>query len=337
MKRIINAISLLTIAAVIFSCSDIAEIKEGSGWEKYGLRGNVETAAQKAYLVLKDGKRKLTGENEYHFSKDGKLIRKIITRHFSGKDTVYDSRYYYGKWGKPEMIVEEEEHNGSSNVSTFKYNDDGLLIEKMSFEYNNTGKHLRKIETISYSNGLTNVYSIFGRDKTLLEERHYLYTNGKPSEVLRLDGKRMPYLLTTSSYSNGLLIERRSEKRDGGLYVKESRTYEDGRIKSKTLYYGDSQVPQSLTIYKYTEDGKISERVLRTYNNREPSDRVEKLKYNEGGLLREKAAFDENGTLQFRVSYEFDKRGNVIKEESKSILSGDKTDTEIIESSYTYR
>ncbi len=271
-----------------------------SGWEIESLKGKVK--------ILKDE------GIEYGYGDKKKELKRIVSFDRFGNFIKADNRGDYSvtdytKLRRPTYIfddncrvLERRGADGESKIThtTYRYSSSGTLIEEATFDLQNQllWKSVSELDANDRP-----------KEKKKTIQVHPEHFNPKRYDVYRETRSLFRYDDT------GNLIGQVDYKYDGTLYATYLRVYDSANRLIRLTRLDHKERPINLSIYKFDETGKLSEKLEYNSATYIGTDELAPAKLDSG------FGFFQDGT---RIVYEYDKTDNWIKKNEFDLNAGGK-------------
>lgn len=257
-----------------------------------------------------------------------------------GSKVLYDSGYnVYDKFGH---LVDQNEYKADGTPKwkcIYKY-DDKNKATRWDFKFENTTEN--SITTFKYDGKGNKIEeNEVANDKKYSGRMVYKY-DGKGNEIeetsYSTDGKVTG--ITTFKYDDkGYQIEWVSKKGDGQLTWKLTCRYDNNGNKIEGASYHSEMGPDYHWTEKNDNKGRLTERT--TYKPGGGIKEITKYKYDDWDNTIESIAYNPDGSIDTAgwnsfTEFEYDNKGNAIKETRYKMKNGKKVMTEIAERKLEY-
>jgi len=143
-------------------------------------------------------------------------------------------------------------------------------------------------------------------------------SNGNMIKILQYkNGDVSSYIDFEYDLQNNLI--RKSSYLEEQLVAKEEYEYQDGKLLA-VKYYGNGQDLSITQSYTYTANDNIA--TFSTHDGAGNLDNYTVYEYNEIGTVSKHSVYDNEGKLQSYVLYKYDAKGNLIEENTSTIVDG---------------
>lgn len=318
-------IQFKTFIIVLFSILSIAcdSEKRENDLTRENLKGKVKSVKEISYYTEEKFGDPIKSEKynqaELYFNEQGYFTEK--NKHFK-TETQSKETFKYNNQGN---IIEKKEFFNSSWLNstrittyTYQYDDKENLIEEKENDENEKLKS-RKVFKYDKKNNKTQ-YEWYGSDENLWEKYTYKY-----------DERGNQIELNEFSADNILMRKYIYKYDEKGNQIEESKYNSDGKLEEKFIFKYDNnnnKIEEKL----YDSDGKLEKKVVYSYNK---GNLIEEKSYNSSDLLTnewtckydDKAnkreirqnSYSSYGKLLYSKFYKYDERGNIIQNEEIKI------------------
>jgi hypothetical protein len=200
---------------------------------------------------------------------------------FDEEDELLEKTLFF--WNEKDKKIKEEKHylDGSIDTTTFTYNDDANLTEKICKD--DEGE-IESKEVFTYKNKRLHEHIAFGEDEKIVEKKTFEFEEDK------------------------LISETHLDADEGDETRKEFRYDIDGNIEKELNYNTKNQLVKKTEFLKYKERHILEFREEDPYKNN-----ITKLAYNEANNIILQEQFDINGNLNHRIERSFDEGQRLLE------------------------
>jgi len=275
MAKILKSVTLIkndyTIDDIQSTDFQVREYKYS--YSEYDQQGNMLADIK----FLADGS--VSDKSEYSFDEEGKLIEEIF--YLDESEIAERKTYQRNEEGK---ILDLYLHyaDGSSDITKYKYDDSGKLIEKLTID---SDDDIDKTEVFTYENEKLVLYRAFDADNELIAERSQKFDDKERlTELVEWEENVIDRTRTVEHYDEQ---GRSAEiiKYDENDHLLEKITYD----------YGSGNIPQKII----EERQNIKNEIL--------------LQYDDQGNMILQEEFDQDGILLTKVVRKYNEDKRVIE------------------------
>ncbi|WP_305768838.1 hypothetical protein [Candidatus Epulonipiscium viviparus] len=162
-------------------------------------------------------------------------------------------------------------------------------------------------ESVVVETADTGTYTQYEYDSNGNVIKNLQYKNGDVSGYTDFEYGLENNLISISSYL------------DGQLVYKEEYEYQDGKF-VEAKYYDNGQDLSMILDYTYTDNNNIE--TVSTYDGTGNLESYTVYEYNEIGTVSKHSVYDNEDKLQSYVAYKYDTKGNLIEENTSTIVDG---------------
>ncbi len=281
--KLIKSLILILLTITALSCSEKAGKEAKSDWESMDLKGKVKSIKMLVYQfsACQEGMEEepLVDTANMFFDEEGRLL-KLNAYDSDGSSSTLS----FDKDKKEREVYYFKMPNISKSREQIKYNENGLVVEKFSYESDSL---LKERYTCRYSECGEKV-----------EEAWYNASDSLTKKITHLYNDK------------GFLIEERALGAEEDVLWVNTYTYDNKGNVIETANYNSVDSLERRTTYKYDDKGNLFEKSF--YNKFDSLILKETLLYDKEGSLVEDNFFYTEYSLysQNSFEYKYDEMGN---------------------------